>query len=96
MQAALQTLIQIKFEVRHFVHLRDVRFGSKADIHDLSTNLSVEQGPEMMSRLPSRWLQIGHRQSSCACGGSGGLVHAHPRRLMASVGAARALRSQMR
>jgi hypothetical protein len=32
MQAALSTLIQIKFEVRHFVHLRDVRFAPEADI----------------------------------------------------------------
>src|SRR6516164_4620148 len=45
---------------------------------------------------PSWWLQTGRRQSNCAFVGSGGLVHSRPRKLMASVEAAQALRSRMR
>src|SRR5262249_23680 len=55
-----------------------------------------EQGSEMMSRFPSCWLQIGRRQSNCACGGSDALVHSRPRRLMARHGPGQALFCQNR
>jgi hypothetical protein len=50
-------------------------------LYSITSSASSKTDSEMMTA--SWWLQTEHPQSSCACAGSGGLVHSRARRLPA-------------